>query len=173
MMRTPTFLALSLFALTTACSSDPITGSELTPQASHAADPARPAGGSCAVDFTFGPTDPAHVPLPVATLTLSGSCTLKHLGATTMTATQWLYAYPDFENVTTYTAANGDQVMTRFIGTLTSAPEEQLNLTFEGTETIVSGTGRFAGATGSSWLIGSAALATGKGQYITIGSMRY
>lgn len=173
MMRPTTCFALSLFALTTACSNDHVTGSELSPVASRAADPARPAGGSCAVDFAFGPTDPDRVPLPVATLTLSGSCTLKHLGATTMTATQWLYPYPDFENLTTYTAANGDQLTTRFIGTLTSAPGEQLNLTFVGEETILSGTGRFAGATGTSTLTGSAMLATGKGQYTTTGSMRY
>ena len=173
MMRTTACLALSLFALTTACSNDHVTGSDLSPLASRAADPARPAGGACAVSFQFGPPDLTHVPIPQATLTLTGECTFKHLGATTMTATQWIYAYPDFENLTTYTAANGDQLTTRFIGTLTSAPAEQLNLTFVGEETILSGTGRFAGATGSSILTGSAMLATGKGQYTTTGSMRY
>ena len=77
------------------------------------------------------------------------------------------------QNFTTYTAANGDQLHTRWDGQVISPPGPVA--VFVGPETYLGGTGRFAHASGSSWLEGTATLTglTGTGAYTTEGSISY
>ncbi|MEO7502328.1 MAG: hypothetical protein ABIW94_06795 [Gemmatimonadaceae bacterium] len=64
----------------------------------------------------------------------------------------------ELNNTTTYTAANGDQLTTTFAGTDPLGGD----IEFTGLETYTGGTGRFANATGESFLQGSATGATGE-----------
>ena len=91
-----------------------------------------------------------------------------------MTATQTVSLINgSAQNFTTYTAANGDELYTRWDGQVISPPGP--DIVFVGTETYLGGTGRFAGASGSSWLEGTSYLAgsTGPGEYTTDGSITF
>ena len=109
-------------------------------------------------------------------MTISGVCDLEHLGRTTMFASQTVnFAEGSITNSTRYTAANGDVLLSTFNGHL-AAPAAGFDLGFAGAETYTGGTGRFAGATGSSALEGSAKFtgpATAIGEYTTKGSLSY
>jgi hypothetical protein len=73
-------------------------------------------------------------------------------------------------NTTVYTAANGDQLFVSWTGTASSSGPDN---TFSGPETITGGTGRFAGATGSTWVSGTASFATMTGQFTSVGTISY
>jgi hypothetical protein len=75
----------------------------------------------------------------------------------------------------TYTAADGDTLRTTFDG-----PVQQTgptSVSFEGSETVVGGTGRFAGATGTTRFAGEATTGPprqpGSGWFTTEGTIAY
>jgi hypothetical protein len=160
-------LLLPLALVSGACATDSPAGpDESAALAGHLAvvEPKpRPAGGSCVTTVA-----PAGFAFPYLTITIDGVCNLRHLGRATMRATQVIDVTTGlFSNETTYTAANGDELYTTFAGVSTSPPGS-LDVTFDGTETFVGGTGRFGPATGTTVAEGSATLApdqSGVGEY--------
>ena len=68
-----------------------------------------------------------------------------HLGRFTVTA-DWTLAQPAGFGTSTWTAANGDEFSTSFTRRGVAAPP---TITFTETHTIISGTGRFAGTSGT------------------------
>jgi hypothetical protein len=113
-------------------------------------------------------------------LSVEGDCRLSHLGRTRATTTQFVTPTGQFgptvtlliTNRTVYTSANGDRLNMSFIGT------GLLNLvsgevTFIGVETFEGGTGRFARATGSAEVQGSASILTNLGSFETEGRLAY
>jgi hypothetical protein len=79
-------------------------------------------------------------------------------------------------NTGAFVAANGDRVNSSFTGTgVTNLTD--FSASFEGTETFLGGTGRFAGATGTAHVEGTAVLdpttGKGKGQFTLTGSITY
>ena len=161
----PLLLPLALVA--GACASDSPVGPDdsamLDASLAGAPPKPRPAGGSCVTTVA-----PASFVFPLLTITLDGVCHLRHLGRATMHATQIIDVTTGlFSNETIYIAANGDELHTTFAGVPTSSPGS-LDITFDGTETFVGGTGRFASATGTTTAQGSATLAadqSGVGEY--------
>jgi hypothetical protein len=76
-------------------------------------------------------------------------------------------------NTAVYTAANGDKLFSTFLG---SGVPTSTGVSFSGTETYDGGTGRFADATGSATLVGSAEFTSpsaGVGQYSVEGTISY
>jgi hypothetical protein len=167
----PSFLSLA--ALLVACAGELPTTPQ-SPQASASlasmsASATRSAGGRCTTAFIAGAPVAGLLPLEI-----TGVCQIRHLGRTTMTATQTVSLIDgSAQNLTTYTAANGDKLYTRWDGQVVSPPGP--DIVFVGTETYLGGTGRFAGASGSSWLEGTAYLAgpTGTGEYTAKGSITF
>ena len=112
-------------------------------QGAFAKDPTRPMEGSCITEFAFSATTPGLVDLV-------GKCNLRHLGLTTLIATEFIIPQPDdslkIVTMGTYTAANGDELFSSFDGPVKFIPG---GAEFSGTETFLGGTGRFANASGS------------------------
>lgn len=105
----------------------------------------RPWKGRCEVETSiteFGSTGPTK-------FHQVGICQLAHLGRTTVvTDERFLPETGNYGVTSTYTAANGDELHTTgIVSTSPIAPDG--TLTVRGTYTAVSGTGRFAGATGT------------------------
>jgi hypothetical protein len=73
-------------------------------------------------------------------------------------------------------AANGDRVNSSFTGTGTTNLAD-FTAVFEGTDTFSGGTGRFADASGTAHIQGTAVLdpatGTGKGQFTIAGTITY
>jgi hypothetical protein len=133
------------------------------------AAPSRPLDGSCQTKFAFTQT---------GAIDIQGTCHYSHLGLTTSAATQMVIPQPDntllITNTAVYTAANGDKLFSTFAGTGVFTATG--GVSFSGTETYYTGTGRFADATGSATLVGSAEFtsqATGVGQYSVEGTISY
>jgi hypothetical protein len=114
-----------------------------------AKDPSRGLNGSCSTAFAFTQT---------GTVIVTGVCQYGHLGRTQCWAEQTVLPGPDgtlsIENEGVCIAANGDQLNTSFKGT--GVPTSADVIVFNGDETYEGGTGRFANATGSAALWGSA-----------------
>ena len=132
-------------------------------QATLASDQLRGMNGACDTEFAFtGPT----------TAIVTGTCRYGHLGLTTCEAAQSVTPQLDgtllIENEGVCAAANGDELFTSFsgIGVQTATG----GIVFSGTETYEGGTGRFANASGSSSLAGSAQF-TGPG--VGVGSFSF
>jgi hypothetical protein len=141
-----------------------------------AAQPERPLRGSCATVVT-PLTEPGVFPQE---LRIDLDCTLTHLGRTTGVALQTVtptgqtgaIVTANIENATTYTAANGDELSQSFVGTaLINVQTGEVR--FIGTETFDGGTGRFAHASGTSELEGTASIFTNVGFYTTKGRLAY
>ena len=168
-------LLLPLALLGSACASDSPAGPDesavLDGHLAVVQPMPRPAGGSCVTTVM-----PAGFAFPYLTIAIDGVGNLRHLGRATMHATQVIDVTTGlFSNETTYTAANGDELYTTFAGVPTSPPGS-LDITFDGTETFVGGTGRFASATGTTVAEGSATLApdqSGVGEYRMEGWITY
>jgi hypothetical protein len=171
-------VCLAAIPLLSACS-DNLTAptsamlASLTPAASHGAEHERPFGGRCDTDITISPPVAGDAP-NVLRLHIEYVCQLAHLGRTTAIAEQ-IVTFTGANtaissNTTTYTAANGDQLFVSWAGTATSSGPDN---TFSGPETITGGTGRFAGATGSTWVSGTASFATMTGQFTSVGTISY
>ena len=141
-----------------------------------AADPERPYRGSCSTVIT--PLTPPGV-FPQE-LRIDYDCTLTHLGRTTAIAMQKVTPISQSDaivtalivNETTYTAANGDKLHASFAGSaLINVETGQVR--FIGTETFKGGRGRFADATGSADLEGTASIFTNVGFFTTKGRLAY
>ena len=117
----------------------------------------RPLTGRCETVPTIVPSP---TPGALFRVTITGTCRLTHLGRTEQVAVEDVFAGPGgltLAGTSTYTAADGSTFATAFSG-----PVQQTGpnaVTFEGTETVVGGTGRFAGATGSTHFAGAATTA--------------
>lgn len=164
--------SLFAFALTAACTNEHPAGPQFdgSIRANNATATAvsRTAGGRCTTDVQVVPPFVVIPTQPILNLAMTGVCTLRHLGHTTMVITQTVNVFTvEIINTTTYTAANGDQVTTLFEGTGVLGPIT----TFQGTETYLSGTGRFAAVSGSSYLEGTSS--GGRGEYTTTGTIKY
>jgi len=169
------FVAIPLLA---ACSDNNLTApnaaalASLTPAASHSADHERPFGGRCDTDLTISPPVAGDAP-NVLRLHIEYVCQLAHLGRTTAIAEQIVVQGAPLStasNTTVYTGANGDQLFVTWTGTASSSGPDA---TFSGPETITGGTGRFAGASGSTWVSGTASFATMTGQFTSVGTISY
>lgn len=133
-------------------------------QATLANDQSRGMNGACDTEFAFtGPT----------TAIVTGTCRYGHLGLTTCEALQTVTPQPDgtllIENEGVCVAANGDELFTSFSGI--GVPTPSGGVVFSGTDSYDGGTGRFANASGSSSLFGSAQF-TGPGVGIGAFSFR-
>ena len=133
------------------------------------AAPSRPLDASCQTMFAL--TSPVSIHI-------EGTCHYSHLGLTTSVAEQIIMVFPDgtlhISNMAVYTAANGDKLYSTFAGTGVFTATG--GVSFSGTETYDGGTGRFADASGSSTLVGSAeftSISTGIGQYSAKGTISY
>lgn len=133
----------------------------------------RPAGGNCETTVQVvapfpGPTN------PILNLEIGGVCTLKHLGRSTLFAIQTVDLRTGvIFNTGTYTAANGDRIVAEFNGS--DDPSDAV-IAFTGTETYLSGTGRFVNVSGSSLLEGTASFtgpSTLAGEFTTSGTITY
>lgn len=163
----PSALVLSL-ACTGALPSGPST--ELSERIALSVTATRAAGGSCVASIAN-----FNVSFPTITFDLNGECQLRHLGRSTLVAHETvLLLGPTFSTGSisrsgTYTAANGDVLNFTFSGTATISAT---GVAFEGTETYVSGTGRFAGVSGSTAQEGTSD-GVSVGQYTLKGSISY
>jgi hypothetical protein len=113
------------------------------------------------------------------------TCEMSHLGRTHNTVVQSVIPsgpptgglLPGIvTNTGAFVGANGDRVNSSFTGTgVTNLVN--FTATFEGTETFVGGTGRFADASGTAHIQGTAVLdpttGTGKGQFTIVGTITY
>jgi len=114
-------------------------------------------------------------------LHIDSECKSAHLGLTVGSTSQTVVpASPPIGqtlplliwNSTTYRAANGDQLFVIFVGSATADLVTGI-VNFRGTETFNGGTGRFAGASGTDSLEGSASNVTNTGEFTTRGTLIY
>ena len=136
----------------------------------------RPHLGKC---DTVIPPPPATFP---AVVQIGVTCHMRHLGVTTGTVVQTLdVAGPPVNGVLpltisegriTYVAANGDELHASFEGTA-SIDFASGTIEYQGTEAIGGGTGRFSGASGTSYLEGTASAVSLTGFYVTLGLLSY
>jgi hypothetical protein len=141
-----------------------------------AASPERPYRGSCSTVIT-PLTAPGVFPQE---LRIDYDCRLAHLGRTSAVAMQVVTPISQsgvivtalIENATIYTAANGDTLNVSFTGTaLINVQTGEVR--FIGTETFQGGSGRFAGASGSADLEGTASVFTNNGFFTSTGRIAY
>lgn len=173
------YAALAAFPFLAACSAGDTTAPRSSPisslalAASHRAEAPRPAGGRCDTDISFLPPQ-AGDPANYLRLHIEFICQLRHMGRTTASVEQLvIFTGPTTavaSNTATYTAANGDLLYATWSGTSTNAGPD---IVFSGEETITGGTGRFAGATGSTWVTGTASFVTNRGQFTSAGWITY
>jgi hypothetical protein len=164
-------VALALSIVVAACDAPgalPVEPSA-TPRLARAEPVDHPWAGRCETVFT--PTGPL-------TIEITGICQLVGLGRVTLVAEQELVPGPTgiaLSNTATYTAANGDVLRTTNVGIGTPASDFP-GVLLTGTETAVGGTGRFAEATGTATILGSAVLAgpaANTGEFTVSGTLRY
>ena len=165
-------LGILIASLATACGTDgpPLaTQPPLAVRGANTGDPAeRPWGGRC--EFSAERLAPTLI-------RVSGTCHLAHLGRAEYVNMQTIVPGPvtQFTNSTIYTTANGDVLRTTAVGTATPA-DGGTRLILAATETIQSGTGRFANASGEAALTGATALtgpAARTGFYELVGTIAY
>lgn len=108
------------------------------------------------------------VPTPnpfVFTLLVSFVGHASHLGHTTGNSVYTVdFSTGQQSGSSTYIAANGNQLYATYSGTFTP-PDPNGVVQFSGTQTFTGGTGRFQGATGTTFGQGTANVSTGVGQY--------
>jgi hypothetical protein len=182
MTRRPLLVSLVTFALA-ACAESPVLEPSVEGPATlavsaarrGAASPSRPAGGTCTlVGRTVLPPIPGQ-PANVVRRQTEWVCQLRHLGRTTLTATEAGTATPSGPTLTgtaVFTAANGDQLFTTFSGTATF-PGPNGIVTASGTDTVTGGTGRFVGASGSLTRTATLSVFVLSGQYEFEGTLSY
>ena len=172
-----TKLLSSGFMLLAACAGEGPTATpvpSMQPSQSNGAVVTRPAGGRCTTEFDV---DLTSKPGFMVLTNMTGECNLRHLGRVTMVITQEINL-TTFEatNHTTYVAANGDRIESDWVSVPTPPATPPL-IAFAGWETYSGGTGRFAGVSGQSFVVGTALLdfagLTGTGQYTSEGSITY
>ena len=106
---------------------------------------------------------------PILHITVQGQGNALHMGRSETFTTNQVVDVTTGASSATYTviAANGDTVVFQDVFTTTSTSD---GATFAGTYTIVGGTGRFSGATGSGALDGSAVFT---GQNVGVGEFTF
>ena len=173
-MRTRITSVITIFAGLVACSSDVPTATSSVPVASvqgaelQRAVVERPFKGSCSV--TFNP--PSFPPPAIHHQTDVGTCQLTELGRTDFYGEQDInFAAGSQSGWRRLTAANGDELYVNHTGTSSLIAPGLVG--FRAQMTVVGGTGRFAGATGSSVGIGTANLATNSTSVAIDGWIRY
>ena len=178
----PVALAAAALALT-ACAESPVLEPGVEASAaravsaapSRAASPSRPAGGTCTLlSVTVLPPLPGQ-PANVVRRQNEWVCQLQHLGRTTATSTETGTAMASGSAVTgiaVFTAANGDQLLTAFSG-IATFPDANGIVTFNGTDTVTGGTGRFAGASGSFTRTTRVSVILRTGQFELDGTLSY
>ena len=133
----------------------------------------RPFGGRCDTEVTIRQPFPGD-PQNLLRLHIEYVCQLQHLGRTTAINEQTLtFTGPTTAisaNTTTYTAANGDQLFASWTGT--GVIEGPLFI-FSGPEVYAGGTGRFVGASGSSFISGAGSFVTNTAQFTMSGTLTY
>jgi hypothetical protein len=179
MNRVPLLLLAATLPLLASCSDAPPTA-PLAPDApsfARSAHKAKPFNGRCDTQVSPVASQPGD-PQASQRLHLTYVCQLQHLGRTTAIAEQLvLFTGPGTliaSNSTVYTAANGDQLYSTFTGPGTADADG--GIVFSGLETYTGGTGRFAGASGSSVISGTASVAglpPFAGQFTLDGTLSY
>ncbi len=135
--------------------------------AATAAAPERPISGTC--ELTFVPTPLAP---PLVQQIDVGTCRISHLGRTEFVGIQVINPVTGTQSgERTLTAANGDQLRGTHVGTSTMSSPGVVS--FVATMTFVGGTGRFAHATGTATLRGTANLAERKAKVSLNGRISY
>jgi hypothetical protein len=179
-MRQTLISAAALAALAACSSSDQATGPSLTRGGNS--EVTRPLKGRCDTDVTIV----SAAPDGRLDLNIEYTCQISHFGRTHNTVVQSVIPtgppvggrLPGLvSNTGAYVAANGDRVNSSFTGTgITNLAN--FTAVFEGTETFLpGGTGRFANASGTADIQGTAALdpatGTGTGQFTIQGTIAY
>ena len=100
----------------------------------------------------------------------SGTGVASHIGALQYVSLD-VINFPFVTGTATITAANGDEIFTTFSGQLTDIGNGMLNVNIE--NTIIGGTGRFTGATGSFISTGTANAITGIANTTFTGTISY
>ena len=158
-MRAPIASVCLLVVSLTACSGPPTSVSDATLASDgkaslQQADAVRPLAGSCTTTFAPVPFPPPAVHHQIDT----GSCQLTHLGKTAFYGEQDInFAAGTQSGWRRWTAANGDELHLTHTGSSSLVAPGMVGFTAQ--MTIVGGTGRFAGATGSARGTGVANLA--------------
>ena len=175
MTRIPKLMLLGTLALSQACagenpSAPPLVSARSASSANQQVT--RPAGGSCTYSIhsvVFQPT--------VLLLDMTALCNLQHLGRATAVVHQECYNNGSCANWVTYTAANGDLLHSTWYSAPGQGSTVGLHTVFSGTETFVGGTGRFAGASGSTSGSGTAdydpGMGSGTGQGSSYGTITF
>ncbi len=179
MQRTP-ISAATLVALAACSSMDQVTAPSLA--RGGTSEVTRPLRGRCDTDVTIV----SIAPDGRLDLSIEYTCRISHLGLTHNTVIQsviptgppeGVFLSGIVNNTGAYVAANGDRVNSSFTGT---GVTNLANFTavFEGTETFLpGGTGRFANASGTAHIQGTAALdpatGTGTGRFTIEGAITY
>jgi hypothetical protein len=133
------------------------------------------ASATTSVPFKGGYSGAATVSFPSVLITASGEAT--HLGSSAETVSLTVGPSPVPLCLTNHgtavlTAANGDRVFLAASGTTCLNPSTGL-VSLSGTQTITGGTGRFAGASGTLTVSGTANPATDALTYTLKGSISY
>jgi hypothetical protein len=161
-----------LFVLSASAGISPFAWSE-----SIEATVSRPFSGACQTRFqVLSPPNTFPVQLHIDT-----ECNFAHLGLTVGSTSQTVVPPGPpvgqtlpvlISNSTTYRAANGDQLYAVFVGggTIDLVTGD---VTFSGKETFNGGTGRFADASGSDSLEGSASTVANTGEFTVRGTLTY
>jgi len=141
----------------------------------HAKKPNVPFRASLITQETLG-FNPAACPTTFLQGTTVARGNATHMGSVTLRSTDCVvqaggqFTFTDGQLV--LTAANGDQVIATYSGMLLPSAELPV-YTLTGSYTVIGGTGRFEGATGSGTLQGSSNIVTGQGGYTATGFIRY
>ena len=101
----------------------------------------------------------------------SGTGVASHTGIFEYVSVDDNSAFPFVTGTATLTAANGDEIFTRFSGYLDPLGNDMLSVSFE--NSITGGTGRFEGATGSFTSTGNANASTGTANTTFTGTISY
>ncbi len=108
---------------------------------------------------------------------MTGQCDFKAIGKMDIVIHQECLFAGTCSNTTTHVASNGDQLKSTWFSAVGQNSFDGTNAVFEGVETYVGGTGRFANATGSSAVKGTAKVdaASGgfTGKYTALGTITF
>jgi hypothetical protein len=173
------------FAGLVACSSiDQDTGPSLADDADQATGPSLARGGRLAVERPLSgrctTVVTRLVPPPIEVQRIEYTCHLSHLGLTHAVTTQTVDVTTGAISSTgVYVAANGDRLNVDFVGTavLSFTDPTDATVTFQGTQTLSPGTGRFADGHGTAHLFGTAHInlitGSGAGEFSVEGRLTY
>ena len=173
-------VASTAFAASTiGCASDgenpfqPLATSTLRTSSAASGPVTRPAGGKCETDIFPTNTRDGYA----FSLFITGVCTLKHLGRTTIVINQDFAFDGSIVNSATHTAANSDLLRSTWYSAPGQTQFDGVDAVFAGIETYAGGTGRFANATGSSLVRGTAhfdaSTRRNTGLYTSVGTISY